>query len=147
MKSVREALTGADRGSVLRDVVALIDSEVSKKSGLSGMALKGGYKVVKKLKGGRMVHAATDHMLNDFTEAIAPLHEEFVSAGQGSFDDFLRVNNGRAAEALLGITDVRAAKAQHKVLKKTYSKLRPQAVGHVKEALPALGRLVEKYTG
>jgi hypothetical protein len=147
MKSVKEALTGADRKSVLDDVVALIDSEVSKKSGLSGMALKAGYKVVKKLKGGRMIHMATNHMLNDFTAAIAPLHEEFRAADGSGFAAFLVSNDVRAAEALLGITDQRAARAQTKVLKKTYSKLRPQALGHVKEALPALGHLIDKYAG
>ena len=147
MKPVKEALGEADRSKVVDDVVKLIDAEVARKGGLSGMALKGGYKVVKKLKGGRMIHRATDHMLDDFTEAIAPLHEDFVGqGGQGSFSDYLRKNDTAATNALLNITDRRAAKAENQLMKKTYAKLRPQAVTHVKDALPGLGRLIDKYT-
>ncbi len=147
MKPMNEALAEANRSKLLDDVVGLIDEEVGRKGGLSGMALKGGYKVVKGLKDGRMIHKATDQMLDEFTGAIAPLHDEYRQKGaEGSFADFLKRNEGRASDALLNVTDRRAAKAEHQIMKKTYEKLRPQAVGHVKEALPGLGRLIDKYT-
>lgn len=147
MKSLKEALKEADRARVIEDVVALIDSEVRSKSGLTGVALKGGYKVVKKLKGGRMIHLAADALLDAFTDAIEPIHQEFRDgASGGTFEVFLAKNESRASNALLGITDKRAEKSDHKVLRKTYGKLRPQADKHVRAALPGVGRLADRYT-
>jgi hypothetical protein len=147
MKSLKEVLATADRNKLIEDVVSLIDGEVDSKGGLSGMALKGGYKVVKRLKGGRMIHKAVGFLLDDFTGAVEPLHDEYRQSGAtGSFADFLVRNDARATDALLGITDGRIGQAENPVIKKTYKKLRPQATGHVKAALPGLGRLIDGYT-
>jgi hypothetical protein len=95
-----------------------------------------------------MIHKAVDFLLNDFTAALSPLHDEYREAGPtGTFTEFLRRNEQRATDALLKITDDRINTAENPVVKKTYSKLRPQATEHVKAALPGLGRLVERYTG
>lgn len=147
MKTLKEVLAAADRNKLIDDVVSLIDSEVASKGGLSGMALKGGYTMVKKLKGGRMIHKAVGFLLDDFTGAVEPLHDEYREAGAaGSFADYLVRNDRRAVDALLKITDDRIGQAENPVIKKTYSKLRPQATGHVKAALPGLGRLIDGYT-
>ncbi len=147
MKPMKQALADANRDTLIDDVVKLIDSEVAKKGGISGFALKKGYKVVKALKGGRMIHKATNHLLDDFTDAVAPLHDEYREAGaQGTFSDYLRRNDKKASDALLGITDKRAQRAEHKLMKKTYSTLRPQAEKHVRDALPGLGQLIDRYT-
>ncbi len=147
MKSLKEAIQAADRQVVIADMVKLIDSEVKSKSGLSGMAIKTGYKVVKKLKGGRMIEKASGMLLDPFTDAIEPIHAEFRETGASSgFASFLQSNSDRACDALLGITDRKAQDAENPVLRKTYSKLRPQAVKHVKDALPGVGRLADKYT-
>ncbi len=146
MRSMKEALMAADRKTLVNDVVKLIDEEVARKKGVTGLALKGGYRVVKKLKSGRMIQLAVGHLLDDFTDAIEPIHAEFREKGDGSFVNWLRKHEGDAANALLGITDRRAHEAEQAVLKKTYSKLRPQAERHVRDALPGLGRLIEQYT-
>lgn len=147
MKPLKQALEEAERSKLIDDVVTLIDGEVARKGGISGMVLRKGYKVVKSLKGGRMIHRASDHLLDDLTGAIIPLHDEFREGGaSGSFADYLKRNESRAAGALLAITDGRAARAQHALMKRTYKTLRPQAEKHVKEALPGLGRLIDGYT-
>ena len=144
--SLKAVLEKADRKKLVDDVVKLIDDEVAGKGGVTGFALKGGYKVVKKLKGGRMIHLAANNLLDDFTDAIDKLYTGFVDeGGTGTFTQFLASHKDQATQALLEITDGRAAKAENKVLKKTYEKLRGQAEKHVKEALPGVGRLVEKY--
>ena len=145
-RSLKEVLAAADRTKLVDDVVRLIDEEVSRKGGVTGLALKGGYAVVKKLKGGRMIHLAANNLLDDFTDAIDKIYEKFLGeGGTGGFTAFLARHEGEATQALLGITDARAKNSDHGVLRKTYEKLRPQAEKHVKEALPGVGRLVTRY--
>lgn len=147
MKPMKEALEAADRTRLIADTVSLIDSEVQRKRGVSGFAIRNGYKVVKKLKNGRMIEKAVNMLLDDFTGAIAPLHDTYREAGaSGSFATYLQQHDDEAANALLAITDDKATRAESKVIKKTYNALRPQAVGHVKEALPGLGRMIDQYT-
>lgn len=148
MSSLSEILDSADRATLVNDVVGVIEGEVSRKSGITGLALKGGYKVVKRLKKGRMIHLAADNLLDDFAKALDPVWDEYVEAGKsGSFANHLQRNDRRAADALLAITDGRARRAETPVIKKTYQKLRGQAQKHVIEALPAVGRLIDKYAG
>ena len=52
----------------------------------------------------------------------------------------LLASKSRVADALLGVTDRRAAKSSHRTLRKAYEKLRPIAKGHVEEAIPGIGR-------
>lgn len=146
MSYLKEKLDEANRDAVIRDTVHLIDAEVSSKGGLSGMALKTGYKAVKALKNGRMIEGAVDHLLDEFTEALAPLHDDYRAQDAiDRFDVYLERHPHKAAEALLAITDARAQNADNRLIKKTYSKLRGQASKHVVDALPGVGRLIEKH--
>ncbi len=146
MGELKERLDTANRDDVIADVVKLIDNEVKNKSGLSGVALKGGYKVVKRLKGGRMISDAADGLLDPFAEALDPLYADYLqSDGYNTFETYLSNHRDQATNALLSITDGKAERADNKVLKKTYAKLRGQAEKHVEEALPGTGRLIDKY--
>lgn len=146
MSYLEEKLGEIDRNVVIEDTVSLIDQEVANKSGLTGMALKGGYKGVKRLKGGRMIHKAVNHMLDDFTQALAPLHDDFRAQQESTvFGDFLLTHQSRASEALLGITDAKIKEAKNKLVVSTYKKLRKQAGKHVVDALPGVGRLIDKH--
>ena len=49
------------------------------------------------------------------------------------------------SEALLGVTDRRAAKSNRQAITSIYTKLRPKAQENVIEALPRLGAVVEKH--
>jgi hypothetical protein len=147
MKPLKQALTEANRDKLIDDVVLLIDEEVGRKGGLSGMALKAGYKGVKGLKGGRMIHLAVGHLLVDFTDALETVHARYRDDGaKGSFADYLKRHEKDATSALLHITDRKIGTAENPLVKKTYSGLRGHAEDHVKEALPGVGRLVDRYT-
>ncbi len=136
----------ATRPGVTTDVVRLIDAEVASKSGLGGMAIKGGYKVVKRLKGGRMIPDVVDGLLPDFARSIDPLHQAYLSSGAtGGFAAYLAANKTDAINALLSITDERARTTSNTTLKKTYEKLRPVGEKNVGDALPALGALIDKH--
>jgi hypothetical protein len=143
--TLTERLKEMDRAALIREAAQLIDDEVARKSGLSGVALKGGYKVVKTIKPG-MIEEAVDHLLDDFTDALDPLYQAYQEQDQvKSFESYIKTHDRRAANDLLGITDAKAERSQHKVLKSTYAKLRGQAEKHVIEALPGVGRLIDKH--
>ena len=145
MTSLTERLETVERQEVIDDTAQLIDDEVASKSGFSGMALKGGYKVVKKLKP-NMIEEAIDHLLDDFSEALDPLYQDFLKSDDvDTFETYIQDHDARAADDLLSITDERAEKSDHRVLKKTYQKLRGQAEKHVRQALPGVGRLIDEH--
>lgn len=135
------------RPRVIRDCVDLIEDEVRKKSGLSGIAIKAAFATVKAVKPG-FVAEAVDHLLDDFAKRLDPFyqsHKQSTSSAR-ALPDYFTGKSGEIADALLGITDERAQRAKNAVVKKSYEKLRPSAKRHVEEAVPGIGRLVEKHT-
>jgi hypothetical protein len=56
-------------------------------------------------------------------------------------------NSGRVADALLAITDGKAARSSSSMVKGTYDKLRGIAKKNVEAAVPRLAKLVEKFAG
>jgi hypothetical protein len=144
MASLRELVaTGEKRGVVIEHAARVLDAEVADKRGISGMAVKAGYKVVKGVQPG-FITKAIDHMLDDFLDALDPIYQEAVEQKQSPRDHLLS-NRDRAAEALLGVTDRRAERAKNKLLQKTYYKLRPGAKQHVLAAVPRLGEMVDAH--
>lgn len=134
------------RPALLSDSERVIEQEVNAKSGLTGMAIKGAYKVVCKVKPG-FIREAMDNLLDDFVARLEPFYKEHREAGGApeAFGGFLAARGGPAADALLGITDDRARSAKNKTLKSTYEKLRPQAKKHVEEAVPRVSELLVRH--
>ena len=146
MPELKDRLDEIDRDVIIRDVVDVIDNEVKSKGGLTGVALKGGYNAVKKLRNGHMIEDAVDELLDDFSRALSPMYEEYLDDESfGSFEEYVAANEQEATDALLSITDDRADDADNEFLAKTYGKLRGQAVKHVTAALPRVGRLIDKH--
>ena len=130
--------------ALLRDCVQLLEREVGKKKGLAGLAVKTSFGVVKQFKPDVLDEAFT-RLLPKFIEKLEPFHQHFQNEGQGDFSTFLRSKASEVSNALLSVTDQRATESQITVLKKAYEKLRPAAQQHVKDAVPALANLVDKY--
>jgi hypothetical protein len=136
-------LVPGTRPKVIADCVRLIEEEVDSKGGLSGLAIKGAFMVVKAVKPG-FISESVDHMLDDFVRRLEPFHTEAQQKNE-PIGPFL---NGRAsivADALLAISDERAARAKNQTVKKAYEKLRPTGKKNVEAAIPRLGRLLAKY--
>jgi hypothetical protein len=142
--SLKERL-GQDpqRKAVVTDACDVLDHEVADKSGLSGIAIKGAYAIVKGIKPG-FVQEVVDGLLDDFLDALDPLYREAVEKQQPP-GRFLAANGDRAADALLAITDDRAARSSRAVIRKTYDKLRPTAKKQVSSAAPRLGQLLDRH--
>lgn len=135
----------ASRRRVIDDCVQLIDSEVARKGGFSGAAIKLAFAAVKAVKPGFLAEAV-DHLLDDFSKRLDPFYQSHKSASGRSLPAHFTENASNIADALLGITDDRAKNAKNAMVKKSYEKLRPTAKKHVEEAAPGIGRLVEKHT-
>lgn len=136
-------LVPGTRPKVIADCVRLIEEEVDSKGGLSGIAIKGAFMVVKAVKPG-FISEAVDHMLDDFVRRLEPFHTEAQQKNE-PIGPFLNARAGTVADALLAISDERAARAKNQTLKKAYEKLRPSGKKNVESAVPRLGRLIAKY--
>ncbi|WP_428267735.1 DUF6918 family protein [Haliangium sp.] len=144
--NLREQLgTEPVRARVIEDCVTLVEDQVRAKSGLSGAAIKAGYAAVKRIKKG-FLPDVIDGMLDDWMDKIQPYYDTWsASAGEGAgFADFLVARSDDVAEDLLAVTDQRAEVSRHKTAKKAYLKLRGSAKKNVVEAVPALGRMIER---
>lgn len=148
--NLKEALAkpGA-RPNVVSDCEKLIESEVKNKSGLSGMAIKGAFAVVKAIKPG-VIHESVDSLLDGFIERLEPFYASYLKQHEAApkppaFSASLQPQQGAVAEALLGFTDDKAKRAQNATMKKAYEKLRPSAKDHVQAAVPGLGQIIDKY--
>ncbi len=105
--------------------------------------MKAAYSVVKGIKAG-FIREVIDALLDDFLDALDPLRAEAEQQGV-ALSDYLRRDPDQVAEKLLGVTDARVEHAERKVIKKTYSKLRPGAKKHVEASVPRLAQMLERH--
>jgi hypothetical protein len=144
MATLREQLGSGDkRNAVIDDALKVLDQEVDDRSGITGLAIKGAYKVVKGIKPG-FLREVVDAMLDDFLEALDPVYQEAAQKKKPAGQHLIE-NQGRVADALLAVTDRRAQQAQRQVVRSAYDKLRPMAKKQVEQAAPRLGKLLEKH--
>ncbi|MBW0115816.1 DUF6918 family protein [Pseudonocardia abyssalis] len=139
-------LEPARRPTVVTDLQALVDQEVSDSGGVSGAVIKTGYATVKKVKPGIVSHAV-DTLLPEVAVALQPFYDDYRASAGTDFGAYLSARPAQAATALLGVADSRAEQSSSDTLKKVYAKLRPQGQKNVEEALPRLGRLIDQHAG
>jgi hypothetical protein len=144
MPSLAEALTSDSRKSlVVDDCLALIDAEVGDKGGLTGLAIKAGYKTIQGVKPG-FVRQVVGDLLPEFAAALDALYQEAKTNGRG-VREYFNANANRAADALLTITDDRAKRTKSGMVKGTYEKLRGSAKKNVEAAVPRVAAMIEKH--
>ena len=145
MGSLVETLKDAGRRRAVVDAgVRVIEQEVSDKSGLSGLAIKGTFKVVQGLKPG-FVPQALNHLIDDFAAKIDPFWQDCQDRNEEPRGYFIR-RGADIANALLSITDDRARRGQGPA-RTAYEKLRPEGVKHVLSAMPRLADLCRMHAG
>ncbi|MDF5733953.1 MAG: hypothetical protein PUP92_39785 [Rhizonema sp. PD38] len=128
---------------VVAECTNLLDVQVAKMQGISGMALKAGYTAVRGLAPNYCAEAI-ERLLPDSLTAIDPIWSEGVQTGDPV--GHLSHNSDRTADALLGITDVKIERSKNTTVKGVYSKLRKSAKKHVEEAVPNLAKIIDNYT-
>ncbi len=130
--------------AVVDDGVRVIESEVKSKRGFTGVAVKGAFKAVGKLKPG-FVKGALHHLMPDFARKVDPFITQWQASGKGTLRDYFVANDHVIANALLSITDDRARNAENRGVKKAFDSLRPKGLEHTKAAVPALGEMVARH--
>jgi len=142
--NLTEALTAESKKSaVVDDCMALIDAEVADKGGLSGLAVKAGYRAVQGIKPGFVRQVVTD-LLPDFAKALDPIYQEAKTSGRTVKEHFAS-HTTQVADALLTITDDKAKRSKSGMVKGTYEKLRGSAKKNVEAAVPRLAGMIEKH--
>jgi len=132
--------------NVVADCLAMIDQEVSGKSGISGAAVKLAYKTAKTFAKGYL-QATVENLLPDLVAALEPYWADFTASGAAEFGDYLVKRGDEVAGSLLSVTDARAKMSDRPVIIKAYGTVRGGAAKHITAALPNVGALVEKYAG
>jgi hypothetical protein len=133
----------ATRASIIDDVCGLVDDEVAKQRGISGVAVKASYKLVQGVKPG-FVRSVVRVLLPDFATVLEPICEKAATPGH-SVGSYFSAHTPEVADALLSVTDGRAQNSEHRAVRGAYSKLRGSARKNVESAVPGLGRIIEKY--
>jgi len=131
------------RDRLITDACQVLDQEVGDKGGLSGLAIRGAYTVVKGIKPG-FIREVVDGLLDDFLDALDPLVQEASQRGV-SPGAHLAANAQPMAEKLLAITDARVESSSRPIIRSTYGKLRPTAIKHVAAAAPRLGQMLDRH--
>jgi hypothetical protein len=138
-------LTDDKRPRLVDDTARLVDDEVRAKGGISGMAIKAGYKTINAIKP-TLVRDAVDNLLDRFVEKLEPFYAKWNDDGRsGTFGNYLSGRSREVANALLAVTDDRAKNVDNRTIKKTYEKLRPQGEKNVEAAVPGLGRTLDRH--
>ena len=129
---------------VITDCYALIEQEISGKSGVSGTAVKLGYKTVTSFAPG-YYHDTVEDMFPQIVDKLEPYWADFSTSGGSEFGDYLVKRGEEVAQALLSVTDGMAAISRRPTIIKAYRAVRGSAAKHVEAALPRVGDLVQKY--
>ncbi|WP_416666283.1 DUF6918 family protein [Egbenema bharatensis] len=127
------------RASLVADCVKLIDEQVAAKNGISGLALKATYGVVKGVGAG-YIPGAIDRLLPEVFAALEPMWDEGKQAGDPVAH--LTQNRTRTADVLLSVTDTKIEKTDNGIVRASYNKLRKSVKGDVEEAVPGLAQII-----
>jgi hypothetical protein len=131
------------RPAVVADACALIDREVARTSGVSGLAIRSAYRVMSGLRPG-MVASAVDSLISPFSDQLDPFYQEHVATGE-PLEAILVAQRTSMADALLSITDDRADRSGNRTLRRAYLKVRGTARQHVEAAAPGIAGLVSAH--
>ena len=129
---------------VTSDTLALVDSELASKSGMSGTAVKVAFKAVTAFAPG--YYQETVHgMIPNMVYQLAPFWADFQVSGGADFGDYLSKRGDEVSEALLAVTDEMAGASGRASVVKAYKAVRGGAGKHIEAALPNLGAMIQKY--
>jgi hypothetical protein len=137
-------LTPDTQPKVLEDCYELVQQEVSDLSGVSGTAVKLGYKTVAAFMPGH-IRYLIEQLVPGLVDQLQPYWADFHAAGGSDFGDYLTKRGGEVAQSLLTVTDARAQRSERPTIIRAYRSVRGSAAKHVEAALPRLGELVSKY--
>lgn len=129
---------------VRADCYALIDQQVSGKSGVSGTAVKLAYKAVTSFAPGYYDNIVTA-IVPQLVDKLEPYWTDFETSGGAEFGDYLAKRGDEVSEDLLSVTDAMAQNSERPTIMRAYRTIRGGAGKNIQAALPQVGDLVMKY--
>lgn len=144
---IETLLSEANRPGVVVDCALLVDNEVGAKKGMTGMVIKGGYKAFKAIKPS-IVENAVNLLLDDFAKILDRHYDQYLESNPDkkmSFSAWASQRNAKMADDLLVVTDDMMDRSNKNALKKIYKGLRKIAQRNVADAIPAVGKLIDKH--
>jgi hypothetical protein len=145
MATLQEMLLRPDvQPRVVSDTLALVDSELASKSGLSGTAVKVAFKAITAFAPGYYQQTVAG-MVPDMVNQLAPFWADFLVSGSAGFGDYLSKRSDEVCPALLVVTDAMRDRSGRAAIVKAYSAVRGSASKHMEAALPNLGAMIQKY--
>jgi len=126
------------------DSYALIEQEVAELSGVPGAAVRLAYKTVNTFLPGHM-RFMLQSLLPQLVDKLEPYWVGYRTSGSAEFGDYLAKRGEDVSQALLSVTDARAAESGRQVVIKAYNTVRGSAARHVEAALPRVGDMVQKH--
>lgn len=145
MNSLSDILLAPEKKDLaIADFAQLLESSVSQRGGVRGMAMKTGLAMLKKARPDIMLRGAR-RMLPDFIAALDPLFERFQREGSSDFAGFLSRHAQEATQRIISAADRAMGASQNPTARSVYEKFRGGAEKDVTALLPDVGRLVNKY--
>ncbi len=143
--TLEEILLGpATRPQVIADCYLLIEQQVAGTSGVSGTAVKLAFKTVNTVLPGH-IRSMVESLLPQMVEELEPYWADFSTGVGSEFGGYLAGRGEQVSQALLSVTDARAAASGRPTVIQAYRAVRGSAARHVQAALPQVGDLVLKY--
>lgn len=131
------------KASVASDCAKLVDAQVASKGGLSGLALKAAYGVVRGIDA-NYVPGAIQRLLPEAFSALDPVWDEGVQAGDPVA--YLTQHSDRTADTILSVTDAKIKRVSNNLICSSYNKLRKSVKGDIEAAVPGLAQILGKHT-
>lgn len=128
----------AVKASIVADCTQLLETQVATKKGLSGLALKATYGVVKGI-GAKYIPGAIGRLLPDAFAALDPMWHEGLQHGDPVA--YLIQHQARTADTILEVTDARIQNSDG-LVKASYNKLRNSVKSDVESAVPGLATII-----
>lgn len=130
------------RLNIANECVQLMEEQVNAKKGITGVAFKTLYKGIKTIKSDYPVKAITG-LLPSVSEAIEPIWAEGMQKGDPI--KHLKDNQALTADKILSVTDLRIKKAQNKIVKASYSRIRNSLQDEIQQAVPGLADILNNH--
>lgn len=128
--------------SIAAECTILMDRQVSAKSGISGLALKAAYSVVKGVSAD-YIPGAIQRLLPEAISALDPMWDQGIQAGDPVAH--LTQNSDLTADTILSVTDAKIQRTSNGLISSSYNKLRKSVKGDIAAAVPGLAQILGKH--
>jgi hypothetical protein len=143
--TLEEILLAPDsQPKVIEDCYLLLVQQVAQQSGVSGAAVKLAYKTVNTFMPGH-IRYMVGSLLPEMVGKLQPYWADFHTSEGSDFGDYLAKHGEEVSQALLSVTDDRAAASGRPTIIKAYGTVRKSAGKHIEAALPRIGELVAMH--